>query len=198
MERPDSSARSTSADGAPRSQRPQRGRRSLVIRRVTGAGLRQVHDGSIASPRLVHDRLCRIQSLTGTPGTLLHDAAARRGVQIRHSAARHGVVMVFPPGGGDAHPGHPLCGALMRWRGLIRQPAPAAGTNRASPPRGASRARKNRTAGMRGISQSGERPGARVTGQNGRGSAKRAVIRTASFARTLYTICTRTLPCIDP
>jgi hypothetical protein len=35
-------------------------------------------------------------------------------------------------------------------------------------------------------------------GQNGRRSAKRAVIRTASFARTLYTICTCTLPCIDP
>ena len=29
-------------------------------------------------------------------------------------------------------------------------------------------------------------------------SPKRAVIRTASFARTLYTICTRTLPYIDP
>jgi hypothetical protein len=27
---------------------------------------------------------------------------------------------------------------------------------------------------------------------------KGAVIRTASFARTLYTICTCTLPCIDP
>ena len=51
---------------------------------------------------------------------------------------------------------------------------------------------------MRGIHQSGEQSGARVTGQNGRGSAKRAVIRTASFARTLYTICTCTLPCIDP
>lgn len=31
-----------------------------------------------------------------------------------------------------------------------------------------------------------------------RQTAKGAVIRTASFARTLYTICTRTLPCIDP
>ena len=29
-------------------------------------------------------------------------------------------------------------------------------------------------------------------------SRRRAVIRTASFARTLYTICTYTLPCIDP
>jgi hypothetical protein len=29
-------------------------------------------------------------------------------------------------------------------------------------------------------------------------SRKRAVIRTASFARTLYTICTCTPPCIDP
>ena len=86
----------------------------------------------------------------------------------------------------------------MRWRGLIRQPAPAAGTNKASPPPGASRTAKNRPTGMRGKSQSGEQPGARVTEQNGRGSAKRAVIRTASFARTLYTICTCTLLCIDP
>ena len=32
----------------------------------------------------------------------------------------------------------------------------------------------------------------------GRRTAERAVIRTASFARTLYTICTYTLPYIDP
>ena len=37
----------------------------------------------------------------------------------------------------------------MRWRGLIRQPAPAAGTNKASPPPGASRTAKNRSTGMR-------------------------------------------------
>jgi hypothetical protein len=49
-------------------------------------------------------------------------------------------------------------------------------------------------------------PGGRVSetrdGNNTRPNDHRqlggAVIRTASFARTLYTICTRTLPCIDP
>jgi len=54
--------------------------------------------------------------------------------------------------------------------------------------------------------QDGEEPadrdarqsGARIIGQNGRGPAKRAVIRTARFARTLSAICTWTLPCIDP
>ena len=35
--------------------------RSLVIRRATGAGIRQVHHRSITSPRQVHDRLRRIQ-----------------------------------------------------------------------------------------------------------------------------------------
>jgi hypothetical protein len=51
--------------------------------------------------------------------------------------------------------GHHLRGVSMRWhldrREPIRQPAPAAGTNRASPPPGASRTAKNRSAGMRGI-----------------------------------------------
>src|SRR5260370_7079894 len=45
-------------------------------------------------------------------------AASRSG----HSADRHGAVLVFHPSGGDAHPGHPLRGASMRWRGPIRQP----------------------------------------------------------------------------
>ena len=72
-------------------------------------------------------------------------AASRSG----HRAARHGAVLVFHPGGGDA-PGHPLRGASVRWRGPIRQPAPAAGPNKASPPPGASRTAKNRPAGMGG------------------------------------------------
>src|SRR5271165_5696527 len=54
--------------------------------------------------------------------------------------------------------------------------------------------------------QDGEEPanrdarqsGTRVTGQNGRGSAKRAVLRTARSAPTLYTICTHPLLRIDP
>jgi hypothetical protein len=41
-------------------------------------------------------------------------------------------------------------------------------------------------------------PSRRSTGQTGRRLGKRAVIRTAPFARTLYTICTQPLLCIDP
>jgi len=77
----------------------------------------------------------------------------------------------------------------MRWRGPIRQPAMAAGTTTASPLPGVSSTAKNRPTGMRGIRQSGEQPCAPVTGQNGRRSAKRAVIRTARSARTLSAIC---------
>jgi hypothetical protein len=86
----------------------------------------------------------------------------------------------------------------MRWRGPIRQPAMAAGTATASPLPGVSRTAKNRPTGMRGIRQSGEQSCAPVTGQNGHRSAKRAVLRTASFAPTLSAICTWTLLRIDP
>ena len=43
----------------------------LVIRRVTSAGIRRVHDKYITSPRQVHDRLNQIQSLTGDTGNPL-------------------------------------------------------------------------------------------------------------------------------
>ena len=54
--------------------------------------------------------------------------------------------------------------------------------------------------------QNGEEPadrdkrqsGARIIGQNGRRSAKRAVMRTARSTWTLSAICTWTLPRIDP
>ena len=57
------------------------------------------------------------------------------------------------------------------------------------PPPSASRTAKNRT-GRPGCPahQSDEQSGARITGQNGRRSAKRAVIRTARSARTLSSI----------
>ncbi len=59
------------------------------------------------------------------------------------------------------------------WRGLIRLPAaPAAGTNKISLPPSASRAAKKPAARLH---QSGEESGARITGQNGRGSAEQAV-----------------------
>ena len=43
---------------------------------------------------------------------------------------------------------------------------------------------------MRGMHQSGEQSGCRVTGQNGHGSAKQAVPRTAPSARTLSAVLT--------
>jgi hypothetical protein len=67
-------------------------------------------------------------------------------------------------------------------------PTPAAGTNKASPPPGASRTAKNGPTGMRGIPSQASSP-APDNGQSGRGSAKRAVIRTARSARTLSAIC---------
>ncbi len=81
----------------------------------------------------------------------------------------------------------------------IRQPALAAGTNKASPPPGASRTARNGT-GRPGCPAHRQTSsfGARIMGQNGRRSAKRAVIRTARSARTLYTICTQPLLRIDP
>ncbi len=105
MGRPDSSARSTSAARATSLTAATSEHRSLVIRRATGVGIRQVHDRSIASPRQVHYPLRRIQSLTGDTGnpccmTPRLAAASRSG----HSAARHGAVLVFHPGGSDAHP----------------------------------------------------------------------------------------------
>jgi len=114
---------------------------------------------------------------------LRHDAAARRDVHIRaqHRSPRRRAGLPSR----WRRPGHPLRGGSMRWRGPIRQPAMAAGTTTASPPPGASRTAKNRPTGMRVIRQSGEQSCAPVTGQNGRRSAKRAVLRTARSAPTL-------------
>ena len=67
---------------------------------------------------------------------------------------------------------------------------PGRGYEHGQPAAGASRTAKNRPAGLHGITSQMSSPGARIMGQNGRGPAKGAVIRTASFARTLYTICT--------
>ena len=62
----------------------------------------------------------------------------------------------------------------MGWHGLIRQPAPAAGTNKTSPPSVASRTAENRPTGMRGMHRSGEQ-----SGRPGNGT-KRARIGKAS------------------
>ena len=147
-----------------------------VIRRVTSAGIRRVHDKYITSPRQVHDRLNQIQSLRGDTGKpLRHYAAARAAPRSAGSVARHGAVPVLHPAAGDAHPvtasvaaprrdGAGLCGSLPR----------AAGTNKTSPPSVASRTAENRPPGMRGMHQSGEQSG------RPRNGTKRARIGKAS------------------
>ena len=118
------------------------------VRSVRGTSQRyqmQVHDRYITSPRQVHDRLNQIQSLRGDTGKpLRHDAAARAASRSAGSVARHGTVPVFHPAAGDAHSVTASVAASMGWRGPIRQPAPAAGTNKTSPPPSASRTAENR------------------------------------------------------
>jgi len=70
----------------------------------------------------------------------------------------------------------------MRWRGPIRQPP--GGRYEQGEPAAWREQHSEEPAG-----QDTRKAGTRVTGQNGRGSAKRAVIRTARFARTLSAIC---------
>jgi hypothetical protein len=131
-------------------------------------GLSPVHGRHI-------DRLCRIQSLTGGHW---EPAAPRR--RFRTAA-----VPVFHPSGSDRHSANASIAAWMGWCEPIRQPAPAAGANKASPPPSASRTAKNGTGrDVRRISQTSS-PGARIMGQNGRRSTERAVIRTARSARAL-------------
>jgi hypothetical protein len=62
----------------------------------------------------------------------------------------------------------------MGRRGLIRKPAPAAGTNKTSLPPSASRTAQNRPTGMHGIHQSSEQSGGPCNG------TKRAPIGKAS------------------
>ena len=136
------------------------GHGGLVIQACTGAGIRRVHDRYITSPRQVHDRLNQIQSLTrGYREPLRHDAAARAASRSAGSVARHGAVPVFHPAAGDAHSVTASVAASMGWRGPMRKPAPAAGTNKARPPSIASRTAENRPPGMHGMHQSGEQSG---------------------------------------
>ena len=106
--------------------------------------------------------------------TLRLAAASRSG----HSAARHGAVLVFHPSGGDAHPVPPWSlDEMARADPAARPPRPRVRTR---PARRLARAVRRRT-GQPGCAAAG----AQVTGQNGRGSAKQAVPRTAPSARTL-------------
>jgi hypothetical protein len=163
----------------------------LVIRRVTSAGIRRVHDRYITSPRQVHDRLSQIQSLTGDCGKpLRHDAAARTASRSAGSVAHHGAVPSLPPGSGRRAPGHRLRGSLEE---MARADTAACPGRRGEqdPARRPSRAERRRTGctPCTACTSQASSPAPRVTGQNGRGSAKQAVPRTACFARTLSAIC---------
>lgn len=128
-----------------------------VIRCVTSTGIRRLHDRYITSPRQVHDRLDRIQSLREHRKPLRHDAAARpasRPAQRRSPRYRASL----PLGGGRRALGHRLRGSL-NGMAPIWQPAPAAGTNKTSPPPSASRTPENRTARMRGMHQPDDQSG---------------------------------------
>ena len=144
----------------------------------------QVYGGYMTGRSAVHgrhiDRLCRIQSLTGDIGTPCGTTPPlpQRGCARLPSQRQRWTL------------GQRLNSSLDAMGMVpIRQPAPAAGTNKASPPPSASRTAKNGT-GRPGCPahQSDEQSGARITGQNGRRSAKRAIIRTARSARTLSSI----------
>ena len=142
------------------------GHRSLVIRPVTGAGIRQVHDRSITSPRRVHDRLRRIQFLTGDTGnpccmTRRLAAASRSG----HRAARHGAVLVFHPGGGDAHLVIPPWN-LDKMARADSAARPGPGYEQGQP------ATRREQDGDEPADRDAQQSGARIRGQNGRGSAK--------------------------
>ena len=150
-------------------------------------GYRAVHDRYITSPRQVHDRLNQIQSLRGDSGKpLRHDAAACAASRSAGSVAHHGAVPVFHPAGGRRAPGHRLRGSPRR-DGAGRCGSVPRPRVRTRPARRLSRAERRRT-GRPGCAECTSRassPGARVTGQNGHGSAKQAVPRTAPPARTL-------------
>ena len=82
--------------------------------------------------------------------------------------------------------GHRLCGALMGWRGPIRQPAPAAGTNKTSPPPSWSRTAEKPPPGMHGMYQSGEQFGCPRNGTKRAQIGKASGSTDRSFARTLF------------
>ena len=133
----------------------------------------------MTGPSPVHDRyidrVCRIQSLTWDTGNSCCTPPPLPAARLCWSFIPVAVT----------HTRSTLRGASIRWRGPIRQPAPAAGTNKASPPPSASRTAKEPAGRDARHTCQASSPGARVTGQNGRGSAKRAVTRTARSARTL-------------
>jgi hypothetical protein len=126
-----------------------------------------------------------------------YSAARSYGALIQAQPAGHGRAGL-PPRQRRHAPSQYLRHSLNGMAGADPAACPAAGTDETRPPPGAGRTAKNQSAGRTASTSQTSSPGARATGQNGRESAKRAVICTASFTRTLYTICTRTLPRIDP
>jgi hypothetical protein len=110
------------------------------------------------------------------------------GLLIRRRIGRVAWVPVgnpFRPSGSDGHSADvPIAASLGDGAGRSGS-RPAAGKQ----PSAAGRRRTEPADRyVRNISQTSS-PSVRITGHNGRGSAKGAVIRTASFARTLSAIC---------
>ena len=155
---------------------------------------RRYTGGPTTSTSSVHDRYTTSsvrsspRRAPGTPATFVN--AARGASRPTRSVAGHGTARAsLLSGDGRRALGHRLCGAVMGLRGPIRQPArPQARTRPARRPAGAAR-RRNRRPGCTACTSQASSSGARVTGQNGRRSAKQAVPRTAPSARTLSAIC---------
>jgi len=162
---------------APRSQQHKRTSRPGDLGMLPA----QVYSGYKTGLSPVHgrhiDRLCRIQSLTGDMGNPC------------------GTTRPLPQRGRVCLPSQRQRGALGQRlnRSLdgMERADPAARPG-AGPARRPARAPRRRTEpadrDVRPIRQTSSL-GARVMGQNGRGSAKPAVIRTARSARTLSAIC---------
>ena len=155
-----------------------------------GAGIGRVHDRHIISPRQVHDRLYQIQSLRGDPGNpcdmmrpLVQSPDRAQCRSTRHRASlptRLRAARTRSP---------PRCSLDRTARA---DPAARAGRGCEPDQPAAQREQNGEETGRPGCvayTSQTSRLGARITGQNGRGSAKQAVPRTAPSARTLSAIC---------
>ena len=151
-----------------------------------GAGIGRVHDRYIISPRQVHDRLYQIQSLRGDRGNpcdmmrpLVQSPDRAQCRSTRHRASlptRLRAARTRSP---------PRCSLDRTARA---DPAARAGRGCEPDQPAAQREQNGEETGRPGCvayTSQTSRLGARITGQNGRGSAKQAVPRTAPSARTL-------------
>ena len=110
------------------------------------------------------------------PARTLQRGRYRRALlgQAQAVPRRRDPLRVSHPEAGDAHPVTDSVAASMGWRGPMRKPPPAAGTNKTRPPSIASRTAENRPSRIRGMHQSGEQS------RGPRNGTKRARIGKAS------------------